>query len=315
MTSNADTVTVQEVGLRDGLQIISRTVPTDLKRRWIDAAYAAGVRHMEVASFVPPRLMPQMADAEQVVAHALTLPGLRVTALVPNTKGAEKALACGVHRIAAPISVSAAHSLANVRKTPYDMIDEFHRIRQLCDEAAPASRPKLIAGLSTVFGCTYQGVVPLADVLDIVRRVIDAGCDAITLADTTGYATPRQVSETFAAAKEISAGKPLIGHFHDTRGMGLANTVMALQQGVREFDACLAGLGGCPHAPGASGNVATEDLVFMLESMGYRTGIDIEALVASRAIVEAALPGEPLYGFIARAGLHKNHLNPSRMTT
>ena len=311
MTMQGEHVVVQEVGLRDGLQIIPRIVETDIKRRWIDASYAAGLRYMEVASFVPPKLMPQMVDAEQVVAHALGLPGLTVTALVPNARGGERALASGVHRIAAPISVSQAHSLANVRKTPYDMVDEFRRIRELCDQGASATRPKLIAGLSTVFGCTYQGKVEQDDVLDIVRRVIDAGCDAITLADTTGYATPQQVSDMFAAVRTLAPDMLLIGHFHDTRGMGLANTVMALQQGVREFDACLAGLGGCPHAPGASGNVATEDLVFMLHSMGFSTGIDLEALLASRSIVEQALPEEPLYGFIARAGLPKNYIGAS----
>ena len=303
MTVQNPHVTVQEVGLRDGAQSIARTIPTAVKQRWIDAAYAAGVRHMEVASFVPARLLPQMADADAVIAHALSLPGLIVTALVPNLKGAEKALASGVHKIVAPISVSTAHSMANVRKTPQAMIDEFHKIVELRDSAGAACTTRIVAGLSTVFGCTLQGEVALPDVCEIVRLAVAAGADVIALADTTGHATPAQVGDVIDAVRTVAAGKLTSLHFHDTRGMGLANTVIALQRGIREFDASLAGLGGCPHAPGATGNVVAEDLIFMLESMGYRTGIDLPRLIEMRAILEQALPGDPLYGFIARAGL------------
>jgi len=305
MNSPHEHVTVTEVGMRDGLQSIARTMPTADKKRWIDAAYAAGVRHMEVASFVPPKLLPQMADAGEVIAHALTFTDLTVTALVPNLKGAERALDAGVHRIVAPISVSVAHSLANVRRTPAEMIDAFAEMRALIDAAPRAKRPDLVAGLSTVFGCTLQGEVPLADVADIARAVLEAGADVIALGDTTGQATPRQVADVITLVQGIAGSKLRSLHFHDTRGLGLANTVIALQHGIREFDASLAGLGGCPHAPGATGNVNTEDLVFMLESMGYDTGIDIEKLVASRNVLADALPGEPLYGYIARAGLPK----------
>lgn len=294
-------VIVQEVGLRDGLQSIPQIMSTDDKKRWIDAAYAAGVRYLEAASFVPARLLPQMADAEQVIAHALSYPQLTVTALVPNLKGAEKAIAAGVHRIVAPISVSAAHSLANVRKTPVEMVDEFRRIRELID--ASGHKPRLIAGLSTVFGCTIQGQVPLVDIEDIVRRVLDAGCDLLALADTTGHATPGQVTEVFGALRPLAGETLAIAHFHDTRGLALANTLVALEHGIREFDSTLGGLGGCPHAPGASGNVATEDLVFMLDSLGYQTGIDVRQLLASRSILEQSLPGVTLYGALARAGL------------
>jgi len=300
-------VTVQEVGLRDGLQSIAAIMPTSDKKRWIDAEYAAGVRHMEVASFVPARLLPQMADAEEVIAHALTYPDLTVTALVPNLKGAEKALAAGVHRIVAPISVSAAHSAANVRKTPVEMVEEFGRIRALRDASGKCGAVTLIAGLSTVFGCTYQGAVPLEDVRDIVLRVLDAGCDIVALADTTGHATPGQVDQFLKALMPVAGGKLSIAHFHDTRGLALANTIIALQNGIAEFDATLAGLGGCPHAPGASGNVAIEDLVFMLESMGYDTGIDMVKLLACRSILSEALPSETLYGALGRAGLPKGY--------
>lgn len=298
---------IQEVGMRDGLQALSCVMPTEQKMRWIDGAYAAGVRYMEVASFVPARLLPQMADAEEVVKYALDKPGLTVTVLVPNLKGAEKALACGVHRIVAPVSVSAAHSMANVRKTPQQMVEEFARIREMRDNAGLAGKVTLIAGLSTAFGCTYQGAVSLEEVRDAVLRVLDAGCDVVAPADTTGFATPGQVARYLDALVPLAQGKLSVAHFHDTRGMALANTVMALQRGIHEFDASLAGLGGCPHAPEATGNVATEDLAFMLESMGYRTGIDLRKLLEVRAFLGQSLPQAQLYGSLGRAGLPKGY--------
>jgi len=304
-------VEVTEVGMRDGLQSIGRIMPTEAKLRWIDAAYAAGVRSMEVTSFVPPHLLPQLADAEVVVNHARRYPDLMVTALVPNLKGAVRAVEAGVDRIVAPISVSTAHSLANVRRTPSQMIATFAEIRALIDTQPRTKRPLLIAGMSTVFGCTLQGQVPRADIAVLVRDAVQAGADSITLADTTGQATPRQVGDIIAQVQDLAGDALRAMHFHDTRGMGLANTVVALQCGIREFDASLAGIGGCPHAPGASGNVCTEDLVFMLESMGYDTGIDLPALLESRTIVAQALPGEHLYGYLARAGL-PSQFNQSR---
>ncbi|MGU7768762.1 hydroxymethylglutaryl-CoA lyase [Burkholderia sp. MR1-5-21] len=291
-------VTITEVGMRDGLQSVARMMATDAKRRWIDAAYAAGVRHMEVASFVPPKLLPQMADADAVVAHALTYPGLRVSALVPNEKGAERALASGVHGLVVPLSVSAAHSMANVRKTPDAMLDTFAAI---C--AIAHGRAETVAGLSTVFGCTLQGAVPVDDVVRIAQRALAAGADTVALGDTTGHATPRQVGDVIDRVRAVAGARLRSLHFHDTRGLGLANTVIALQHGIRAFDASLAGLGGCPHAPGATGNVNTEDLVFMLHAMGYATGIDLARLIASRDVLADALPGEPLYGYVARAGV------------
>ncbi|KXU90895.1 3-hydroxy-3-methylglutaryl-CoA lyase [Paraburkholderia monticola] len=307
MNDTRERVVVTEVGLRDGLQSIARIMSTDDKRRWIDAAYAAGVRHMEVASFVPARLLPQMADAADVVAHALSYRDLGVSALVPNLQGARYALEAGVQRIVAPISVSAAHSVANVRKTPAEMIDAFAAMRELIDSASSTCghRVVLIAGLSTVFGCTLQGAVPYADIAAIARAAVQAGADVIALGDTTGEATPRQVGEVIELVRDVAGERLRSLHFHDTRGLALANTLVALQHGIREFDASLAGLGGCPHAPGATGNVNTEDLVFMLDSMGYDTGIDITRLLASREVLAQALPGEPLYGYLARAGLPK----------
>lgn len=297
----ADHVHIQEVGLRDGLQSIATIMPTQAKKRWIKAAYDAGLRYIEVTSFVPPRLLPQLADAAQIVDYALQFDGLTVTALVPNLKGAENAVRAGVHRVVAPISVSTQHSLANVRRKPMEMVQEFSRIRELIDTQSP--RTTLIAGLSTVFGCTLQGHVPIDDVCAVVLGSIDAGADTIALADTTGHATPAQVQDVITAVRAVAAERLRSMHFHDTRGMGMANTVIALQNGIRQFDASLGGIGGCPHAPGATGNVVTEDLVFMLESMGYHTGISVEKLLACRQILAEAMPEEPLYGFINRAGL------------
>lgn len=298
-------ITINEVGMRDGLQSLQRSMSTADKCKWIDAAYAAGVRHMEVASFVPAKLLPQMADAAEVVAHALTYPGLFVTVLAPNLRGAENALASGAQRIVAPISVSAAHSQANVRRTPLEMVEEFARMCELRSSSGHAE-VQMMAGMSVAFGCTRQGEVPLADLCALTRQVLETGCDYVSLGDTTGYATPGQVGATIEAVRAIAGDKLRALHFHDTRGLALANCLVAVQHGIRELDASLAGLGGCPFAPGASGNAVTEDLVFMLESMGHATGIDLAQLIASRELLAAALPGEPLYGSIARAGLPKN---------
>jgi len=301
-------IIINEVGLRDGLQSLQRIMPTVDKCKWIDAAYAAGVRHMEVASFVPAKLLPQMADANEVVAHALSYCDLNVTVLAPNLRGVENALASGAHRIVAPISVSAAHSLANVRRSPKEMVEEFGR---MCDLRSSSGRKVvMVAGMSTAFGCTRQGEVPLTDLCELVRLVLETGCDQVSLGDTTGYATPGQVGETINAVRAIAGDKLQAAHFHDTRGLALANSLVAVQHGIRELDASLAGLGGCPFAPGASGNTVTEDMVFMLQSMGFETGIDLQRLIESRAVLEAALPGEALYGYIARAGLPKNFVAP-----
>jgi hydroxymethylglutaryl-CoA lyase len=282
-------------------------MPTEDKKHWIDAAYAAGVRQMELASFVPAKLLPQMADAAEVIAHGLTYPDITITALVPNLKGAERALESGAHRIVAPISVSHAHSMANVRKTPQEMVEEFRRIVNLRDSSGKTASVKLIAGLSTVFGCTLQGYVPLDDVKNMVAQVLDVGADLVALGDTTGDATPGQVDRMLRELQPQVEDGIFLAHFHDTRGLALANTMVALSYGIRAFDSSLAGLGGCPHAPGATGNVATEDLIFMLESMGYDTGISVEKLLAARTVIQTALPNAQLFGSLARAGLPKEY--------
>ncbi|MGJ7554377.1 hydroxymethylglutaryl-CoA lyase [Variovorax sp. RB3P1] len=296
-------VLISEVGPRDGLQSVKATMPTADKLRWIDALYAAGVREIEVASFVPAKLLPQMADAADVVRHAITLPGLVVMALVPNRKGAQAALEAGVHKLTMPVSASVAHSLANVRKTPTEMVEEVRAIADLRRAIAP--QVKLEAGISTAFGCTLQGLVPEDDVIRLAAQCIEAGGDESGLSDTVGYANPAQVRRLFKRLRAEIGKHAGAAHMHNTRGLGIANCLAAWDEGVRTFDASLGGLGGCPYAPGASGNAVTEDLVFMFEAMGVRTGIDIQKLIAARAPLMAGLPGEPVYGMTPEAGLPK----------
>ena len=302
-------VTVREVGLRDGLQSIARTLPTADKIAWLRGAYAAGLREIEVGSFVPARLLPQLADTAELVAVACTLPGLQVSVLVPNLRGAEAAIASGAHGMVLPLSASHAHSLANLRKTPDEVVAEAARIRAARDAAG--SNMILEGGVGTAFGCTLQGEVKESEVLRLMQALLDAGCDRVSLADTVGYADPAAVQRLFTKARAIAGARLWCGHFHDTRGLGLANVYAALQTGVDRFDACLAGIGGCPHAPGASGNVATEDLAWMLRSMGLETGIDLDALLNLRARVAGWLAGECLHGTIAQAGLPKTLTAPA----
>jgi hydroxymethylglutaryl-CoA lyase len=297
---------VREVGMRDGLQSLAEIMPTEHKIAWLEAEYAAGVREIEVSSFVPPKLLPQLADAEAVVRHALTLPGLAVSALIPNLKGAERGLALGVHEMNFVLSVSEEHNRANVRRSTADSIEDFRRVAALCHETSDVKRPRLTCGLATAFGCTIEGAIDEERVRRIALQVAEAGADAIMLADTVGYGQPMAVERVFRRVTSDVAPLPVGGHFHDTRGLGLANVLAALKAGARSFDASLGGLGGCPYAPGATGNIVIEDLVFMLEAMGFDTGIDLDRLVAVRQVVRAALPNVVQHGAIARAGLPKN---------
>lgn len=294
-------ILVSEVGPRDGLQSVRATMPTAHKLRWIEALHAAGLREIEAASFVPPRLLPQMADAAEVVRHAATLPGWTVMALVPNLRGAEAALQAGAHKLTLPVSASEAHSLANVRKTPAQMVETVRAIHALRRERAPQAG--LEAGISTAFGCTLQGRVDEDAVIRLAVACAAAGADEVGLSDTVGYANPAQVRRLFARLRAELGDRAGAAHMHNTRGLGLANCLAAWDAGVRTFDASQGGLGGCPYAPGASGNVVTEDLVFMFEAMGVRTGVDLDALVAARAALRAGLPDEPLYGMTPEAGL------------
>ncbi|MEY4139948.1 MAG: hypothetical protein RLZZ371_2130 [Pseudomonadota bacterium] len=303
-TAQNPDVLISEVGPRDGLQSVKATMPTADKFRWIDALVAAGLREIEVCSFVPAKLLPQMADAAEVVKHALQYPGVTVMALVPNLRGAEGALKSGVHKLTIPCSASEAHSLANVRKSRKDMVEEVRAIVRLRDEIAPGV--KIEAGLSTAFGCTIQGEVSDEDVVWMAEQVVAAGVDEAGLSDTTGMANPAQVRRLFNKVRAAIGDKTGAAHMHNTRGLGLANCLAAYDVGVRTFDSSLGGLGGCPYAPGASGNVVTEDLVFMFEAMGISTGVNIEKLIAARAPLMAGLPGEPVYGMTPEAGLPKN---------
>jgi hydroxymethylglutaryl-CoA lyase len=298
---------VREVGLRDGLQSIAQIMPTEQKIAWLDAEHAAGVREIEVSSFVPPKLLPQLADAEAVVRHALSLAGLTVSALIPNLKGAERGLALGVHEMNFVLSVSESHNRANVRRSTEESVEDFRRVVAMCHTAPAASkRPRVACGLATAFGCTIEGAVDEERVRRIALEVAEAGADAIILADTVGYGQPVAVERVFRRVIADVAPLPVAGHFHDTRGLGLANVLAALNAGARAFDASLGGLGGCPYAPGATGNIVTEDLAFMLEAMGFDTGIDLDRLLAVRQLVHGALPNVVQHGAIAKAGMPKN---------
>jgi hydroxymethylglutaryl-CoA lyase len=256
---------------------------------------------------VPAKLLPQLADTADVVAFARTIPGLNVAVLVPNLKGAEAAVAAGAHKITIPISCSETHSLKNVRRTHAQMLEEVRGIVALLRTLPPDRRPHFEGGLSTAFGCTLEGEVPPSKVVELATRLMEAGCDEVGLADTTGYANPAQVKDLVRRIHVAVGESALTGlHLHNTRGLGLANVLAGLDAGITTFDSSLGGLGGCPFAPGASGNIVTEDLVFMLEAMGHETGIDIARLLDVRQVLRAALPDDELYGFTPDAGLPLN---------
>ncbi|MAY88186.1 MAG: hydroxymethylglutaryl-CoA lyase [Pseudooceanicola sp.] len=307
MAAQTGTVLISEVGPRDGLQALKRTMPTEAKINWIKALAAAGLTEIEVGSFVSPKLLPQMADCAQVVAAAREIPGLTVLALAPNLKGAAAAFDASVHKVSLPVSVSESHSKANINRTTEQAIAAIADIKALRDglpDDTPGAKAGIEIGLSTAFGCTIEGPVPEDRVIRMAALAIEMGAEAVGLSDTTGYGNPAQVGRLFKRLiAEIGLDRVGGAHFHNTRGQGLANVIAALEQGVTTFDASQAGLGGCPYAPGATGNLVTEDLVWMLESMGLDTGVDIERLIAAREVLLAGLPGETLYGHVADAGL------------
>lgn len=303
----SDHVLISEVGPRDGLQSIDRIMPLEVKLAWIRAEVAAGIREIEVGSFVNPKVLPQMADTAALVAEAREIPGLTVAALVPNLRGAEAAIAAGAHKISIPISASETHSLHNVNRSHAQMLEEVRAIRSAIDALPKDTRPHFEAGIATAFGCSIEGHVPLDTVVRLAEQALEAGAAEVGLSDTTGYADPAAIKARVRAV-QASVGRDRITgvHLHNTRGLGLANALAALEEGIRTLDSSLGGLGGCPAAPGASGNIVTEDLAFMLESMGFETGVDLEKLTAVRTILAEALPGEPLYGFLPDAGLPRD---------
>ena len=299
----AEKVTVCEVGPRDGLQMAKSIMDTRVKTQWIAAIAAAGVPAIEVGSFVSPKLIPQMADTAEIVRRAVLLANVIIVALAPNLKGAQNAYTAGAHRVTIPVSVSEGHSRANTNRTPAEQVAEVGRIVEWV--RAQPRHMEVEAACSTAFGCSIDGAVPQAAVVRVAEGLARAGVDEVALADTVGYGHPAQIRSVVRAVR-AAIGERLGGlHLHDTMGLGLANALAGLEEGVRDFDAALAGLGGCPFAPGASGNIVTEDLVFMLESMGFETGIDLAKLIEARAIFTQGLPGEAMHGNVPRAGIPK----------
>ncbi|WP_431284560.1 hydroxymethylglutaryl-CoA lyase [Humitalea sp. 24SJ18S-53] len=298
-------ILVSEVGPRDGLQSIHRTMPTEAKLRWIRALAAAGLREIEVGSFVNPKKLPQMADAAAVVRGALDLPGVTVMALAPNLRGAQAAGAAGAHKITMPVSASYLHSLANIGVTTDQAILQVGEVVAWRDSLPAGARPDIEIGISTAFGCTIEGPVPEDRVIDMAVRLAEQGADSIGLSDGVGYANPAQVKRLFTRLHAEIGAKAGGAHFHNTRGQGLANVIAALDVGVTTFDASQGGIGGCPYSPGATGNIVTEDLVWMLEAMGLDTGIDLARLAEARAILLEGLPGEAVYGYLPEVGVEK----------
>ncbi len=298
-------VIICEVGPRDGLQSIARTMPTEAKQRWVRALAAAGLEEIEVGSFVSPKLLPQLADTAAVVTEAVKIQGIAVVALAPNLKGAERAFAAGAHRVSMPISASRAHSLANVNMTPEQAVAQLRSVADHRSALPDAGGRGVEAGISTAFGCSMEGAVGEDWVIRLAVSCAEAGADSVGLSDTTGMGNPAQVGRLFRRLRSELGSRAGGAHLHNTRGQGLANVWAALDAGVTTFDSSQGGIGGCPYAPGATGNIVTEDLVFMLEASGLRTGIDIDRLITARAIVLEALPGEPMYGHVSEAGLPK----------
>jgi hydroxymethylglutaryl-CoA lyase len=299
-------IKISEVGPRDGLQSIAPIMSTNDKKAWISALAAAGIPEIEVGSFVPAKVLPQLADTAELVTHARSIEGLAVAVLVPNLRGAQNALAVGPHKMTVPLSVSETHSLANLNRTHKQVLQEVRGIRCAIDELPIERRPRLEGSLSTAFGCTLEGVVPERKVLEMAEKLMEAGCDEVGLSDTTGFASPVQVRDYTRHIRELIGSDKLTGiHLHNTGGQGLANVMAALEVGLTTIDASMGGIGGCPFAPGASGNIVTEDLVFLLESQGLRTGVNFAALWEARKLLALSLPGVELYGFTPEAGLPK----------
>jgi len=305
-------ITLREVGLRDGLQIHPTFMPTADKLAWIKAEAAAGMSEIEVTSYVPPKLIPQFADAGEVTEGALKIPNLLVAALIPNMRGAQRGVELGVHKLNFVMSVSETHNMKNVRRPREDSVADFRDIVAMIKQQPEGKRPIIVGGLSTALGCSYEGRVSVKDVVRFAVQLVDAGAQELVVADTVGYADPNQVREVFKAVLAEIKHLPIAAHFHDTRGTGLANITAALDCGITHFDASLAGLGGCPFAPGASGNIVMEDLCFMLDSMGLETSIDLEKLIEIRKMIATSLPDIPMQGALAKAGLPRNYLTAAQ---
>ena len=301
-----DKVLISEVGPRDGLQNCDGVMPTHVKKSWIKGLYDAGVREIEVGSFVPPKLFPQLADTAEIAAFAKTLPELRVLALVPNLRGAQAAIAAGVSAIGFPLSCSETHSLKNLRQTHDQAIDNVAAIAALIKDQPEGQRPEFEGALSTAFGCSIVGAVSEGTVVNLAERLVEAGVDELGLSDTVGYANPKSVKSLIRKVRAAAGDDKVKSvHLHNTYGLGIANAFAAYEVGIEVFDSSQGGLGGCPASPGASGNIVTEDLVYMFEAMGVDTGIDLDKLMDCRKYLAEGLPGEPVYGMTPQAGLPK----------
>ncbi len=294
-------IEINEVAPRDGLQIEGEFVATEDKIALINALSATGLARIEATSFVSPKAIPQLRDAADVMQGISRRPGVAMTALVPNVKGVERALRCDVDEINLVMSASRSHGLANLRMSPEQSLEQFAEIVQTVRDHPKGQGVFINASLSTSFGCPFEGRVDQHYVLMLMERLLDLGVQGISLCDTTGMANPEQVSRLCEAARERLSDTPLTLHFHNTRGMGLANALAAWQAGIVRFDASLGGLGGCPYAPGATGNVCTEDLVHMFEEMGVSTGVDLDALLKVSERLPA-LVGHDTPGQVVKAG-------------
>jgi hydroxymethylglutaryl-CoA lyase len=307
-------VEVREVGLRDGLQSVSTFFPSAEKIAWIRAEAACGMPEIEVCSFVPPKLIPQFTDAAEIVAAALEIPNLSVSALTPNLKGALRAFETGVHKLNYVTSVSESHNQSNVRRSTDESVEDFRRIVEARDQHAQAANTRLGVGLSTAWGCSIEGAVDPDATMRLAGRFAEAGADELAICDTVGYANPTEVKALLSrVVKEYGGSVDIAAHFHDTRGLGLANVYASLEAEVFRYDATLGGLGGCPYAPNATGNIVMDDLIFLLEGAGLRTGVDLDKLVAVREIISRNLPNEALHGMYALAGAPKGFQSTSQV--
>ena len=302
-------ITLREVGLRDGLQMVRAFPSTAGKKAWIDAEHAAGIRHFEVGSFLPKDRYPAFADIEKIISHVARLPGTHAAVLSPNMKGSQLAMATEVDEIHCVISATEEHNLANLKRPREKTLDE---IAQIIEHRKQRGSDVMIGvGIAMSFGCSISGNVNPDDVIELADRCLELGADTISIADTVGYAGPKQVAHLASRLRELAGGKPFGVHLHDTRGMGMANAAAALDEGVRILDASMGGLGGCPFAPNATGNIVMEDLVFLCQSSGFETGVDMEKLIKVREILAVEMPDELLHGALAKAGLPVAAIQPN----
>jgi len=297
---SADRVILREVGLRDGLQMVKAWPSTAAKRDWLAREHAAGVRCFELGSFLPAARFPQFADLPDLIDAAQALPGLHSAALTLNERGMEAAFASAIDEVVCVVSATEEHSQANIRRSRADSVALVARAAAMRD--ADGSGKLVNAGIAMALGCSITGRVDPAEVLRLAEDCLTAGADIVGIADTVGYAGPRDVAALCDGMVRLCGERPFIVHLHDTRGTGIANAAAALDHGARVLDGALGGLGGCPFAPGATGNVVFEDLAYLCERMGFATGIDLAALAPIRNILATEMPGEALYGAVARSG-------------